>query len=170
MKHMGIFSIVFLQLALLPQSLDAETLNRCEPMKLTKPRRIVYQCAGGMVLEAAAATALGVVQIGRGDQSSETSKKAFGVVVVSPNRSSPFQIRSPNAIAAVRGTVSINDATEGKTSISFRGDAVKMFLVDKANSDLPTSSLGESAALSKLFTSLQGRIEQVTNLLKSFWR
>jgi len=103
-------------LAIAPSTGMAQQVNGCVQSELTNPARVVYTCEGGLVLEAEAAAALDIGSGSQGrPQSAELSGK--GVLVEVEPGSGPFQILTPQAIAAVRGTVYAVDVEDGVTSV-----------------------------------------------------
>lgn len=71
---------------------------QCTPSRATNPDRIVFNCPGGVVLEAEAAAAVGMTSGGL-DVAVDN-----GAALATVSDGSEFQIRMPHAIASVRGT------------------------------------------------------------------
>ena len=95
---------------------SAQTLEGCTVVELTDPARRAYECTGGLVLEAEAAAELGLAAPGADDATTEITLRSGAVLVdVDPGR--PVQIRTPQAIAAVRGTQYVVDATTDATAV-----------------------------------------------------
>ena len=88
------------------------TLPGCTPRQIDKPRRTVFDCAGGLTIEAEAAARL-----------SATAPEAIelhggaALIELKPGSGRPFQIRTPHAIASVRGTLYAVDVTDDKTAV-----------------------------------------------------
>ncbi|GAU81438.1 FecR domain-containing protein [Bosea sp. BIWAKO-01] len=95
----------------------AQQPTGCIPSVRTDPPRTVFQCSGGLIIEAEAATRFQVQspQPGRAIQSIALDGK--GLLVELPRRRGPLQILTPHAIASVRGTIYAVDVTTSKTSV-----------------------------------------------------
>jgi ferric-dicitrate binding protein FerR (iron transport regulator) len=93
----------------------AQDLAGCAPRALTNPARTVYECAGGLKIEAEAAARLGIAPR---DAASETVEMDSGAALfdVTPGGRG-LQIRTPHAIASVRGTVYALDVTPERTAV-----------------------------------------------------
>lgn len=102
--------------ALLPPA-AAQQPTGCTPSARTDPPRTVFQCSGGLVIEAEAATRFQIQspQPGRAIQSIALDGK--GLLVDLPRRRGPLQILTPHAIASVRGTTYAVDVTATTTSV-----------------------------------------------------
>ncbi|MCM2472311.1 FecR domain-containing protein [Rhizobium sp. CG5] len=89
----------------------------CQREDVLDPPRIVYRCPNGLVLEAEAAADLELQQQpgSTGPAAASLSGKAV-LIEVAPG-SGPFQILTPHAIAAVRGTIYAVDVTGEATSV-----------------------------------------------------
>jgi ferric-dicitrate binding protein FerR (iron transport regulator) len=76
------------------------------------PPRKIYDCGNGLVLEAEAAS-----QLGLGDVSEGSVDLSGSAALVELPAGSTFQIRTPHAIASVRGTVFVVDVEESRSSV-----------------------------------------------------
>ncbi|MEJ8474241.1 FecR family protein [Roseibium sp. H3510] len=121
----AIFAALTWLIVMVPLSSSAQQVNHCPKSELGDPPRVVYQCAGGLVLEAEAAAALGIVSNGASGRPNTVELTKDGVLVEVEPGSGPFQILTPHAIAAVRGTVYAVDVTDNSTSVFvMRGEVV----------------------------------------------
>ena len=101
-----------------PAPADAQTIAGCTPRTLADPPRTVFECAGGIVVEAEAAARIGLAAPAEGAPQSQTLEVEGGAALFrfTPGERS-FQIRTPHAIASVRGTVYAVDVTPEKTAL-----------------------------------------------------
>jgi FecR protein len=95
----------------------AQGRQRCTVVTLTDPPRDVVRCPG-VTLEAERATQYGLIDRNR-DGNPEGARASGGAVLieVGPSRPSGFQILTPHAIAAVRGTTYAVDVQPTQTSV-----------------------------------------------------
>lgn len=102
----------------------------CEISGLTNPSRQLISCGDGLVVEREVGTKITIVerQSNALPEAIELESGAIFIDVVSGSRGT--QIRTPHAIAAVRGTTYVVDAGVGSTSIFVVEGAVE---VRKAN-------------------------------------
>jgi hypothetical protein len=88
----------------------------CTSIALRDPPRTAYRCAGGLVIEAEAAAELQIQISGSGEVPTSAEVRAKAALIdLSTKRS--FQIRTPQAIASVRGTVYAVDVTSRATAV-----------------------------------------------------
>lgn len=111
----AIFALTVLFALIAPKFALAQTspLAGCAPGEAGDPPRAVFTCANGLVLEAETAARLRVVQ----DGGSEATAVRAGAVLVTVPDGEPFQIRTPHAIASVRGTVFAVAVGEDATAV-----------------------------------------------------
>lgn len=121
---LALFSIL---IALTSTFSNAQSLIGCTRTDLADPARVVYQCQGGVVLEAEAAAALGVIKSDPDQRPSEVEVDSDAVLIEVAPAGGPFQIRTPHAIAAVRGTVYVVDVTAEATSVFVSEGEVAVF-------------------------------------------
>ena len=96
---------------------NAQDANTCRRNELKNPARVVYRCAGGLLIEAEAQAMLGIGQ-NAGERRPLTVNVAKGAVLINLTPGGgAFQISTPHAIAAVRGTIYAVDASKDKTSV-----------------------------------------------------
>lgn len=104
-------------LILLPSVSFAQGNGVCTQTQLGDPPRIVYRCESGLVVEAEAAAALQIE--GQQDQNRPGEMRLdsdAALIEVKPGNG-PFQILTPHAIAAVRGTIYAVDVHDDMTSV-----------------------------------------------------
>ncbi len=107
----------FLFVSAIAPAASAQTISGCTPRTVTDPPRTVFECSGGLTIEAEAATQMGLVapsDTGSGEVLDV--RKGAALLEFTPG-GRIFQIRTPQAIASVRGTVYAVDVTEEKTSV-----------------------------------------------------
>jgi len=90
----------------------AQTPSNCEVVQAENPDRQVFECAGGLIIEAEAAAQIGIDDTG----DTITLDRGATLVEVAPG-TERSQIRTPHAIAAVRGTIYVVDVTADSTAV-----------------------------------------------------
>lgn len=100
-----------------PMSSTAQPAGACIRGEIDDPPRVVFRCANGLVLEAEAAAALDIGTIGAEGRPEAVGLVRNGLLIEVEPGSGPFQIRTPHAIAAVRGTVYVVDVRDDMTSV-----------------------------------------------------
>lgn len=98
-------------------SSSAQGITGCAQTDLTDPPRVAYECANGLVLEAEAAALLGDVTQGNAGRPASVELDGRATLIEVDPGSGAFQIQTPHAIAAVRGTEYIVDVTADMTSV-----------------------------------------------------
>ncbi|MEM9763430.1 MAG: FecR family protein [Pseudomonadota bacterium] len=93
-----------------PAPAQAQIPPGCSVTELTGPARLAYACAGGVLIEAEAAAAMGFAAPGA------LSLEAGAVLIEIPEGHA-FQVRTPHAVAAVRGTLYAVETQEDVTSV-----------------------------------------------------
>lgn len=117
---------------LFASSVAAMDPDNCTVQTLHDPDRQVYSCSGGFVIEAEAGTKIGFAGP---DGSIEVNVGA--VLIEVEKRENAAQIRTPQAIAAVRGTVYTVTVSGGVTSVFvLRGQVEISHLEGAANTVL----------------------------------
>ena len=104
----------------LPPSAFAQTetvIPGCTPRQADNPPRVVFDCAGGLTIEAEGAAELGLAPGNRSPGRTLELEDGAALIEVTPGRRKTFQIRTPHAIASVRGTVYAVDVTDLSTSV-----------------------------------------------------
>lgn len=94
----------------------AEDLGGCVERALTDPPRRVIDC-GGLLIEAEAFDAEFGALPQQGDAGTSLDISGRAVLVEVEPGTEPFQILTPQAIASVRGTRFVVDASDVKTSV-----------------------------------------------------
>lgn len=117
LRASAIFSMLSWFVVMAPLSSYAQQINGCTQSQLTDPPRVVYQCGNGLVLEAEAAAALDIQDTSGQAGPQTVDLAADGVFIEVEPGNGPFQIRTPQAIAAVRGTEFVVDVQDQMTSV-----------------------------------------------------
>ena len=159
-----------LVLAGMPTSAQT-TLPGCTPRHVDKPPRTVFDCAGGLTIEAEAAARLAAATSGNGP-SPETIELQGGAALIElkPDGDRPFQIRTPHAIASVRGTLYAVDVTDRKTAVFVvRGRVWVMNLNGRAGVTL-TAGKGTEVRPGKRITAHKWSTARVSDLMARFGR
>ncbi|MDW4499892.1 FecR family protein [Sulfitobacter sp. D35] len=120
--------------ALIASPVLAQVPAGCAVTAATDPDRSVLTCEGGLVVEIEAATQLGLVAA----DPRRLSLEDGAILVQSQPGSGPRQVRTPHAIAAVRGTVFAVDVADEATSV---------FVVEGAVSVQQTRAGGDDVLL-----------------------
>ncbi|MEO9528876.1 FecR domain-containing protein [Roseibium sp.] len=170
MKKLVVFTMCSLLTVLASQSLTAQTLSDCARTELQDPARIVYQCAGGITLEAEAATALGITERTADERPTDAELSSDGLYVEVTPGSGPFQIRTPHAIAAVRGTVYVVDVTTTMTAVFVRRGEVSVSHAGSSEEVVLTPGLGVDVVPGEPLVTRRWPAERVENLLQRFGR
>lgn len=95
----------------------ADETDGCHSAFLTEPDRVIYQCDNGLVIEAETMAELEAMVPGLTIPPETVSIENRAVLIDLEKGAGPFQIRTPHAIASVRGTVFVVDATPDQTSV-----------------------------------------------------
>lgn len=120
-------SLVAAALLLLTATQASAQSQGCTTTRLTNPPREVLQCANGLTItaEASASYRLQGERTPGGPTGAILNRRA--VLVESPKGEvRPFQIRTPHAIASVRGTIWAVDVGGGRTSVFVERGAVSV--------------------------------------------
>lgn len=142
MKKQTVLAACALLALLTTSPLAAQTLSGCSKTELQDPPRSVYRCAGGITLDAEAVTALGIVERQADDRPIDVEVSKDGLYIEVTPGSGPFQIQTPHAIAAVRGTVYVVDVTDTMTAVFVREGEVSVSRTDGSDPVLLTPGLG----------------------------
>jgi ferric-dicitrate binding protein FerR (iron transport regulator) len=91
----------------------------CVLQAATAPQRQILRCRDGLTIEAEAGAAYNLVDRNRDSQPDAVNLQGRAIFVDAPARSARqgFQIMTPQAIAAVRGTQWAVDVSSGRTSV-----------------------------------------------------
>ncbi|XDA99412.1 FecR domain-containing protein [Sulfitobacter sp. LCG007] len=109
-------------------ALAQEVPANCELGTADDPARQILSCDDGLVIEAEAAARLGIIE---GEARSFTLEGGAALVQVASGQG-PQQIRTPHAIAAVRGTLYAVDATQTATSVFVQEGSVGVSPLERA--------------------------------------
>jgi hypothetical protein len=102
-----------------PGGAQAQTAG-CTTATLTDPPGDLLTCSDGLVVRSEAGSLYRLVdrnRDGRPEQAELTGRGLLIEVAPGPGRRSQFQIRTPHAIASVRGTIWAVDVTATRTSV-----------------------------------------------------
>lgn len=129
----------------------AQVPPNCEVTTVTDPERQVFSCAFGVIIEMEAAAQMGFAGTDLGAPDVIDLENGAILIDVEPGKARP-QIRTPHAIAAVRGTVYVVEVTAEKTSVFvLRGEVSVSQLEDGSTPVLLGAGdgvdVGEEAAL-----------------------
>ncbi len=170
MRNCVIIAMLSLLVALSPQTLVAQDSAGCTRDDLGDPPRIIYQCSGGIVLEAEAAAALGFLARDANDRPTEVEISSDALLIEVAPGSGPFQIRTPHAIAAVRGTVFAVDVTGASTDVFVQEGEVAVSRADGADPVILTDGLGVDVVPGQPLIVRRWPDERVRSLLSRFGR
>ncbi|WP_305989162.1 FecR family protein [Roseibium sp. MMSF_3544] len=170
MKNFIVFAMFTLLVTFASGSGSAQTLVGCTSTNLGDPPRVVYQCAGGVVLEAEAAAALGVLANGPNERPTDVEVSSDAVLIEIAPGSGPFQIRTPHAIAAVRGTVYAVDVQDGTTSVFVSEGEVTVSRLDGSDQVLLPAGFGVDVSAGEPVVAREWGAERVARLLSRFGR
>lgn len=95
---------------------SAQMPDNCALTSVSDPDRYVLNCAGNLVIEMDAATKMGIINDPDGLPERVTLSQGTVLIEVEPGGATP-QIRTPHAIAAVRGTVYAVDIQARSTAV-----------------------------------------------------
>lgn len=170
MQKCVIFATLCLLVALFPQWSAAQTATGCTRSELEAPARVLYQCAGGIVLEAEAAAALGFLDEQANDRPTEIELTFDAILIDVEAGSGPFQIRTPHAIAAVRGTLYAVSVTGDVTEVFVSEGEVAVSRADGSDPVVLTAGLGVDVSPGQPLVVRQWQAERVARLLSRFGR
>jgi ferric-dicitrate binding protein FerR (iron transport regulator) len=110
--------VVLIVMFCAPGKLSAQETG-CSLQPTGFPPRQVIRCGGGLRIEAAAGADYTLVDHGRDGVPDAVRLRGGALLVNAPARSGtrPFQVHTPQAIAAVRGTEWAVDVPGGKTAV-----------------------------------------------------
>jgi len=109
---------VVLACFLLPARAEAQSVG-CVVQTTTAPQRQVLRCRDGLTIEAEAGSDYTLVDRSGDRQPDAISLRSRAVLIDTPPRSGRrrFEVLTPQAIAAVRGTQWVVDVAGGKTAV-----------------------------------------------------
>ncbi|MDH6264819.1 hypothetical protein M2360_000200 [Rhizobium sp. SG_E_25_P2] len=163
--------LFLLALSALALSVSSEAADAsCKRENLRAPARVVYRCENGLVLEAEAAADLRL----SGDPAENRpvgamiARKAV-LIEVKPG-SGAFQILTPQAIAAVRGTSYIVDVQLETTSVFVMRGEVAVSRADGSETVVLRPGEGADVSAGRPLTSIVWGRERAERLLSRFAR
>lgn len=96
---------------------SAQVPPNCSVEQVMDPDRQVLKCAFGLTIELEAAAEMGIFgEVLQTDPTDVNLQKGAAFIEVEPDSARP-QIRTPHAIAAVRGTIYVVDVSDEATSV-----------------------------------------------------
>lgn len=164
------YTIFTLFVMMMPFSAAAQTAAGCVKGDLGNPPRIVYQCQGGVILEAEAAAVMGIIESGPNERPTDVRVLSDAVFIEITPDSGAFQIRTPHAIAAVRGTVYVVDVSADRTDVFVVEGEVSVTHLDGSDRVELTAGLGVDVTPGEPLVVRQWPEERVRNLLARFGR
>lgn len=168
-RSMGRLAALYFTVIVALTGAEARAGEDCPMSLVSDPPRAVYVCASGLVIEAEAPEAvdLALPDVVDGTASMEVTDRAVWVQVT-PGGS--FQIATPYAIAAVRGTTFVVDTHDAATDVFVIEGVVAVFRPD--GSDEVTLEAGDGVTFTAQDRSpvRQWPVERVTALLARFAR
>lgn len=111
-------------LALTLTTATAQEAADCRQRQASDPPRTIYECANGIVVEAEAAVVLGLVEMDGEEGPAALDLGEGGVLIERRDGEGELQIRTPHAIASVRGTVFVVDVAPQATAVFVIAGAV----------------------------------------------
>ena len=146
----------------------AQDVNGCERTEVQDPPRVVYQCANGLVIEAEAAGAFNIDTTAGTPRPEEVDVDADAVLIEVEPDSGPFQVRTPHAIAAVRGTIYAVDVGPERTSVFVVRGHVSVSRPDGSDTVLLAAGEGADVAPGLPFAPATWSAERAAGLLSRF--
>lgn len=171
LKIMFAVAAVLASISLSPiNSSLAQTVNGCEQSEVQNPPRVLYTCGNGLVLEAEAAAVLGIVNPAANGGAASADLENNAVMVEVEPGGSGFQILTPHAIAAVRGTVYFVDVTDTGTSVFVLRGEVAVSRPDGTETVLLGPGTGVDAVPGQPLDVISWQQGRIDNLLARFGR
>lgn len=113
-------------LVLLPADAARAQRRGCTITPYTDPPRQVLACPDGFTLSAENASTYRLIDRNRDGRPEAADLNGRGLLVDAPPRQGSFQVRTPHAIASVRGTTWAVDVTPGRTSVFVQAGEVSV--------------------------------------------
>ncbi|WP_162530064.1 FecR family protein [Stappia sp. BW2] len=146
----------------------AQNVNGCERTQVQDPPRVVFQCDNGLVIEAEAASAFSIDTAAGASRPDEVDLSADAVLIEVEPGSGPFQVRTPHAIAAVRGTIYAVDVGPERTSVFVVRGHVSVSRPDGSDTVLLAAGEGADVAPGLPFAPATWSAERAAGLLSRF--
>jgi FecR protein len=163
--------LFLLALSALVLSVSAEAVDAsCKRENLPDPPRVVYRCANGLVLEAEAAADLRLSDAPAETRPNDATIARKAVLIEVEPGSGAFQILTPQAIAAVRGTAYIVDVEAEKTSVFVMRGKVAVSKADGSETTVLQPGEGADISAGKPIISDVWGQERAKRLLSRFAR
>ena len=157
-------------LFLMPQTILAQVPDNCTLITLTDPQRAALNCGGVLIVELEEGTVLKYFGENNGLPRRLTLENGAALIEVEPGTDAP-QIRTPHAIAAVRGTIYVVDVSAGATSVFvLRGEVEVRNTLGMLNIATLTAGKGVDVAPGQNFSVEDWGEARVRNLLARFGR
>lgn len=121
----GFFRVVGLALCL-PSAAWAQTRDGCRTSVLTDPPREVLDCPGGLTITAEKGAAYRLIDGNRDGRPEAVQLDGKALLIEVAPRRSGFQVRTPHAVASVRGTTWAVDAGAAATAVFVEAGAVQV--------------------------------------------
>ncbi|MCB8837536.1 FecR family protein [Aurantimonas sp. VKM B-3413] len=164
----GIAAVLFVWAMLSVTSGLAQGLAGCETRALTDPPRQAYRCPGGIVIEAEAAAQFDLAPVSAGPGVAEITGSA-AYFDLGP-QSEGFQVRTPQAIATVRGTVFVVAVADQTTSVFVVEGEVAVSRLGGADTVLLNPGEGVDVVAGEPLTARRWPQPRVNALLARFGR
>jgi len=142
----------------------------CKISQLKNPPRVMYQCANGLVIEAESIAALKSIIPSADAPPTSVNVSDRALLISLPTGQGPFQIRTPHAIASVRGTVFVVDAVAHATSVFVVKGAVEVAAKDGYETTLVNAGEGIIVSLGAPLVARTWTADKVAALLGRFNR
>lgn len=113
---------------------SAQTRDGCRVSTFTDPPREVLDCPGGVTLSAEKGAAYRLIDADRNGRPEAVELDGKALLIEVAPRGSGFQVRTPHAVASVRGTTWAVDAGAGATAIFVEDGAVRVTRRDAPSS------------------------------------
>ncbi|MCX2723612.1 FecR domain-containing protein [Roseibium salinum] len=149
---------------------SAQQVDGCDTAERRDPPRIIYECANGLVFEAEAAAQFDIQSSGGQPRPEAIRLEGDAVLIEVEPDSGSFQILTPHAIAAVRGTVYVVDVTADMTSVFVVRGQVEVSRLDGSDQVLLSAGDGVEVTDTTPLTVKQWPPEKVDRLLARFAR
>ncbi|UES56211.1 iron dicitrate transport regulator FecR [Roseibium aggregatum] len=146
----------------------AQNVNGCERTQVQDPPRTVFQCANGLVIEAEAASAFNIDTAAGATRPEDVDLETDALLIEVEPGSGPFQVRTPHAIAAVRGTIYAVDVGPERTSVFVLRGHVSVSRPDGSDTVLLAAGEGADVAPGLPFAPATWSAERAAGLMSRF--
>lgn len=149
---------------------SAQQVNDCDMVERPDPARIVYECENGLVFEAEAAARFEIEPNAALPRPETIRVDEDALLIDVEPGSGSFQILTPHAIAAVRGTLFVVDVTAEMTSVFVVRGQVEVTRLDGSDQVVLSAGDGVEVTETTPLTVKQWPPEKVDRLLARFAR